>query len=184
MPRKSQTSELLPRQNGRRLALFNPNALVSFGKVMTLMRDRQLAATIRELDIAKKANSTRWLLALELLEEKGMAVGLDPEDLADALDITVLSARRAMNRAEYVIYDVLGLHVSFFKRGEPWRLLNHKEAALKYARTTKDLSTRYKRARLYLNVTRYNGTEQEELQVPIFKFDFSKPEALPYEAQN
>lgn len=173
---------LLPQRKGRRLVLFNPNALISIGKVMVLMRDKQLTETVNGLNIVKN-KSTRWLKALELLEQRGLQNGLSPDDLASALGISTRAARSAMNRAEFVIYDVFGLHVTFLSRNEPWRLLNDIEAAQKYARTAKDLSTRSKRIRLYLNVSRYHGTEQAELQVPIFRFDFT-PEALLYEAQN
>jgi len=179
-----KSDDLLPQRRGRRLVLFNPHALISIGKVMTLMRDKQLTETVKGLRVSQQKRSTRWLTALELLEQRGLQNGLDPDTLASHLGISTTAARRAMNRAEFVIFDVFGLHVTFFQRNEKWRLLNHVEATRKYARTVKDLSTRSKRARLYLNVSRYHGTEQEEdLRVPLFRFDFS-PEALPNETQN
>lgn len=167
---------VVPYNGGRRVALFNPNATVPIGRVFTLMRDKSLYTVLCETDAAKKLRTKRPLLAVKMLEENGCQNGLTAEDFAVALDITVQAARNAMNRAEYLIWEVFGLIVSFFGVNQPWRLLNHVEVALKYMQVTKGNVTKQKRAAMYANAARYHGQDKGELRAPLFQFDFTSPD--------
>ena len=172
MSPKRKTLPLLPYANGRRVPLFNRKATYTIGHVFKLMAHHQLYEALLKTESAKSTRRKRALFAIKMWEENGYQNGLDPHDLAAALGCTYRAARNAMNQAGDMMWTEFGLIVSFLGERDPWRLLNHMEAALRYRKITKGNHTRQQRAEQCRGAAEYHGTEKGELKAPLYDFDF------------
>lgn len=159
----------VPRKLVRQLAPSNPNAKVTFHKARDLMMLRQLTTTIRDEKLANvRANST-WLLAFEMLEERGLHRGLHVTELAEAQGISASAAKRSMLRAERIVYDVFGINISFIDRDGMWRLATEREVALKYAQMLRSIKTVSERVHMYQGAAAKLGKKQGRVALPLFK---------------
>lgn len=159
----------LPKRLYKKLAPSNPYVKVPFFRAMELMYKRKLAETIREDEEVKiRANST-WLAAFEMLEKRGLHLGVHVNELAAARGITPKAAKAAMLKAEEMIYRHFGLNVSFVDNNGMWRLATEAEVAQKYADALKAMSTYAKRIAMYRPMAEELGTATGTLVVPLFE---------------
>lgn len=160
----------VPRKLVRQLAPSNPKAKVTFRKSVELMVTRRLAPTIREDRLSTlRANST-WLVAFEMLEDRGLHKGLHVTELAEARGMTVSAAKKAMLVAEKKVYEVFGINISFIDRDGVWRLATEREVALKYAQMLRTIKTVSQRVGMYHSAAAKLGVKDGRVQLPLFKF--------------
>lgn len=163
----------LPRKLYQSLAPSNPFAVVRFSRTIDLMYTRQLSVTLRDEDLANiRANST-WLMAFEMLEARGLHLGLHVSELAEAKGITPAAAKRAMLRAEEIIFQVYGINISFIDNNGRWRLATEREVAVKYAEMLRVVRGMSERLKMYRAPASDLGKRQGTLNIPLFTLEDS-----------
>lgn len=178
-PRRRRKGDL-PKRLYKKLTPSNPYARLSFFSSLELLYTRRLASTIRADERLKADANSTWLAAFEMLEARGLHLGVSVQEVAQARGVTPGTAKKAMLKAEVMIYEHFGLNVSFVDNNGVWRLATDIEVARKYAATLKAMKTYAKRAQMYRPMAQEIGRQTGTLELPLFDF----PKGTDDQAQN
>ncbi|MFT2719889.1 hypothetical protein ACMT4L_07785 [Deinococcus sp. A31D244] len=160
---------VLPKKLYRQLAPANPFARIGWYASLHLLENRRLSETIRDEQLAKiRANST-WLTAFEMLEKRGLHLGVSVAEVAEQLGVKPQQAKRAMLKAEEALFIIYGINVCFVDGNGKWRLATEREVAVKYAQMLKQVSKTTTRLRFYQGAARDLGERRGTLNIPLFE---------------
>lgn len=157
----------IPTSIYKKLSPTNPFAKVGWFRALDLATSGLLVATVKGEGLAGKPNDL-WLLAFELLETKGIRKGISFREVAEAADCKPEQAKRAMLKAEKLIYELFGFNICFADHNGIWKLATEEEVAKKYARMALEMQSKYERMRLYLPHMLMQGEKKASLMVDLF----------------
>ena len=166
-PRRRRRGDV-PKRLYKKISPSNPYAKIPFFQAMERMYTRNLAQKLRE-EVQENVNANAiWLTAFEMLEKKGIHIGISVKELAEARGISTGYAKRMMLKAEQEIYRHYGINISFVENNGVWRLATDVEVARKYAAALKSMKTYVKRIEMYRPMAQELGTASGTLQLPLF----------------
>lgn len=166
-PRRRQKGDV-PKRLYKKISPSNPYAQIPFWKVIERMYTRNLSQALREETEANIKASAVWLSAFEMLEAKGVHVGISVKEVAETRGVTAGYAKKMMLKAEREIYRHYGINISFVENNGVWRLATDLEVARKYAAALQSMKTYAKRIEMYRPMAQELGAAAGTLQLPLF----------------